>query len=67
MSYLIKRWSLLILVSFPLAGFAQKDTLIKKLDSLSRKKGNVGKVNKINPKDYNQATQLNFNSYFIGE
>lgn len=49
------------------AGFAQQpDTLIKKLDSLSRKKDSAGgQVNNTNPAAYNQSTKLNFSSYFI--
>jgi membrane-associated phospholipid phosphatase len=51
----------------PIVGFTQqKDTLIKKLDSLSRKKDSAGgQVNIINPKAYTETTQLTFNSYFI--
>ena len=47
--------------------FAQKpDTLIKKLDSLSKKTDSAGKQNNnTNPLAYNEATKLNFKSYFI--
>src|SRR3989442_7119731 len=49
-----------------IVGFTQqKDTLLKKLDSLSRKKDSAGgQENDISPKTYNKATQLTFNSYF---
>ena len=44
----------------------QKDTLIKKLDSLSKQKDSAGgQVNNITPKAYNETTRLSFNSYFI--
>lgn len=48
-------------------GFAQQpDTLIKKLDSLSAKTDSAGgQVNNINPKAYNEKTQLDFKTYFI--
>jgi membrane-associated phospholipid phosphatase len=47
--------------------FGQKpDTLIKKLDSLSHKTDSAGKQNNnINPYAYNEATKLDFNTYFI--
>lgn len=61
------RWSLFLLLSIPVAGFSQKtDTLINKLDSLSRKTDSAGgQVNNITPKAYNESTKLTFNSYFI--
>jgi membrane-associated phospholipid phosphatase len=44
----------------------QPDTLIKKLDSLSKKKDSAGKqINNTNPSAYNEATQINFPSFFI--
>lgn len=44
----------------------QPDTLIKKLDSLSKKTDSAGKqVNNISPAAYNEATKLNFPTYFI--
>ena len=51
----------------PIVGFTQqKDTLIKKLDSLSKKKDSAGgQIIDINPKAYNERTKLTFNSYFI--
>jgi membrane-associated phospholipid phosphatase len=47
--------------------FAQKpDTLIKKLDSLSKQTDSAGKQsNNISPAAYNEATRLNFSTYFI--
>jgi hypothetical protein len=65
MSGFVKKWLFVILMSFPLAGFAQKDTLIKKLDSLTIKKDSVGQVNNIHPNAFTETTQLTFNSYFI--
>lgn len=62
---MINKWFLIILLSFPLAGFAQQDTLSKKLDSLTLKKDSVGQVNSINPKAYTETTQITFNSYFV--
>jgi len=48
------------------SAFAQKDTLINKLDSLSRKTDSAGgQVNNITPKAYNENTKITFNSYFI--
>src|SRR5258705_12752916 len=50
----------------PVIGFSQqKDTLIKKLDSLSRQKDTAGQVNDINPKAYTETTRLTFKSYFV--
>ncbi|MGH2647334.1 MAG: phosphatase PAP2 family protein, partial [Ginsengibacter sp.] len=55
----------ILMLSIPVAGFSQ-DTLINKLDSLSRKKDSAGKqINNTNPEAYNQSTKLTFNSYFI--
>jgi len=61
----IKKWFLISLLCFPVAGFAQKDTLINKLDSLQRKKDTSGQVNNINPKAYTENTSLNFKNYFV--
>jgi len=49
------------------SGFSQKpDTLIKKLDSLSRKTDSAnGQKNNTAPSAYNANTKLNFASYFI--
>ncbi|MFI5188388.1 MAG: phosphatase PAP2 family protein [Chitinophagales bacterium] len=48
-------------------GFSQKpDTLIKKLDSLSKKTDSAGgQKNNINTGAYNQNTKITFSSYFI--
>lgn len=44
----------------------QPDTLIKKLDSLSKKTDSAGgQINNTNPAAYNENTKLNFQSYFI--
>ncbi|MBO9682237.1 MAG: phosphatase PAP2 family protein [Flavisolibacter sp.] len=50
-----------------LRGFTQQpDTLIKKLDSLSKKTDSAGgQVNNTNPAAYNEATKITFPSYFI--
>ena len=55
-----------MLLSIPTAGFSQKtDTLIHKLDSLSRKTDSAGgQVNNVTPKAYNENTKITFNSYF---
>lgn len=61
----VKKWLLIVMFSLPLATFAQ-DTLINKLDSLTRKKDSAGKqINNINPAAYNNTTELDFKSYFI--
>ncbi|MEO6330728.1 MAG: phosphatase PAP2 family protein [Ginsengibacter sp.] len=51
----------------PFTGFSQKDTLVKKLDSLSIKSDSLknGAGNNINPKAYNEQTTLNFHNYFL--
>ena len=44
--------------------FAQKDTLINKLDSLSKKTDSGGgQVNNITPKAYNENTKITVNTY----
>lgn len=63
--HFIKKWLLIILVSFPVAGVAQKDTLINKLDSLQKKKDTSGQINNINPKAYTETTQITFKNYFV--
>ncbi len=64
--HLKKTLWLLLVFTFPLAGFAQKDTLINKLDSLSKKTDSAGgQINNISPKAYNQQTKITFNTYFI--
>lgn len=61
------QWLLYLLLSFPVAGFSQKtDTLINKLDSLSKKTDSAGhQLNNIAPKAYNENTQLTFKTYFV--
>jgi membrane-associated phospholipid phosphatase len=61
------RWQFFVLLSIPVAGFSQKtDTLVNKLDSLSRKTDSAGgQINNIAPKAYNENTKLTFNTYFI--
>lgn len=64
MSRSVKRWLFLILLSFPIAGFAQKEALIKKPDSLSGKEQRAEQINEINPDYYSTYVNLlNFNSY----
>lgn len=61
----IKKWIFIFLLSFPYAGFSQ-DTLINKLDSLTRKKDSAGQqTNIIKPQAYNERTDLDFKSYFV--
>lgn len=59
-------WSFFVaIILTPLIGLSQKDTLITKLDSLSRKTDSAGgQINNINPHAYDAGTQLSFNSYF---
>lgn len=58
-------FALVVITSF--SGFGQQpDTLIKKLDSLSKKTDSAGgQINNTNPVAYNEATKLTFSSYFI--
>jgi membrane-associated phospholipid phosphatase len=60
------RLMVVFFLSLPVTGFCQqKDTLINKLDSLSKKTDSAGKqVNNIVPKAYNENTKITFNSYF---
>ena len=53
------------MLSLPVAGFSQNDSLGNKLDSLEQKVGVEGQTNNINPSAYNETTKLTFNSYFI--
>ncbi|RYZ28726.1 MAG: phosphatase PAP2 family protein [Chitinophagaceae bacterium] len=58
----------LIICSFFLihAGFGQNDTLVKKLDSLSQKTDSAGgQLNNTNPRAYNEATEIDFSTFFI--
>lgn len=56
-----------VLLLAALTGFSQKpDTLIKKLDSLSKKTDSSGgQKNNTNPAAYNEKTQINPKTYFI--
>jgi membrane-associated phospholipid phosphatase len=56
-----------IILFIPFTGFSQqKDTLLNKLDSLSRKKDSAGKqINNINPSSYNASTKITFKNYFV--
>lgn len=56
-----------LFVCAPVISFAQKDTLVKKLDSLSLKSDTSKKAEKIdiNPKAYNDSTKLSFHNYFV--
>jgi hypothetical protein len=48
------------------AGAQQKDSLMKKLDSLHKQKDITGKqVNNTNPAGYNETTKITFKNYFI--
>lgn len=60
-----KKWLYIVMLTFPFAAFAQKDTLIHKLDSLQRKKDTSGQINNINPNAYTETTQITFKNYFI--
>ena len=61
----VKRWLFVIVLSFPCAVFAQKDTLVHKLDSLAKKKDSVGQFNNIDRRAYTENTNLTFNTYFV--
>ncbi len=62
-----KRGIVIACLLLPVIGFSQKkDTLITKLDSLSRKTDSAGaQKNNINPAAYNENTKITFSSYFI--
>ncbi len=62
----IFRLLLLFFLSIPSIAFSQRsDTLINKLDSLSRKTDSAGgQVNNISPNAYNENTRITFNNYF---
>ena len=57
----------LLFLSAPAAAFSQRtDTLINKLDSLSKKTDSAGgQVNNITSNAYNENTRITFNTYFI--
>jgi membrane-associated phospholipid phosphatase len=57
---------IIYLLLLPALAFAQKtDTLLHKLDSLDKKADTVSQKNSINPRAYNEATEITFKSYFI--
>ena len=59
------QWLLLIFL-IPASAFSQSDTLINKLDSLSKKTDSAGgQVNNISPKAYNENTKITFKDYFV--
>ena len=64
-----EKFRLLILISFltPAIAFSQKDTLVKKLDSLKVADTNndKGKNNDISKTAYNDSTKFTFKNYFI--
>ncbi|MDQ6757944.1 MAG: phosphatase PAP2 family protein [Bacteroidota bacterium] len=50
----------------PAIGFSQKDTLVKKLDSLSKTETTAEKKNNnTNPSAYNDSTKFTFNNFFV--
>src|SRR5689334_10018111 len=56
----------LVMLAFSNHTFSQTDTLINKLDSLSKKTDTTGaQKNIINPTAYTESTQIKFSSYFI--
>jgi len=56
----------LVMLAFSNYTFSQTDTLINKLDSLSKKTDTTGaQKNIINPTAYTESTQIKFSSYFI--
>ncbi len=60
-----KRWLMILMLSIPVAGFSQKDSLINKSDSLTSKKDSAAKqANNITQKAYNENIPLTFNTYF---
>lgn len=60
------RLLILALLFFPFSGFAQSDTLIKKLDSLTRKTDSAGSQNNnVNPAAYNANTRISLKNYFV--
>ena len=62
-----KKILMAVFVLLPFMGFSQKpDTLIKKLDSLSKKTDSAGgQNNNISKAAYNENTKITFSSYFI--
>jgi membrane-associated phospholipid phosphatase len=62
----ILKFVLFILLASPLSGLGQqKDTLVNKLDSLSKMTDSAGgQINNINPAAYNERTKLSATTYF---
>lgn len=63
-----QRFRLFVLIMFfaPAIGFSQKDTLVKKLDSLRvTETKDEKKNNNINPSAYNDSTKFTFHNYFL--
>lgn len=65
----MKRFFLLFCVLFSFCAYSQQtDTLIRKLDSLSRKTDSAnGQINNTTPDAYNEATTIGFGDFFILE
>jgi Membrane-associated phospholipid phosphatase len=60
------RLFLFLLFFTPAIGFSQKDTLVKKLDSLSVTETKQEKKNNdVNPSAYNDSTKFTFHNYFV--
>jgi membrane-associated phospholipid phosphatase len=60
-----KIFFLLILFCFSRHTYAQQDSLVKKLDSLSKRSDTIRQVNDVNPSAYNEETKINFHTYFV--
>lgn len=56
---------LILLLLFSSAKGQTTDTLVKKLDSLSKKADTIGQNNNIQPEAYNKRTQITGRSYFV--
>jgi membrane-associated phospholipid phosphatase len=52
-------------IAFSGVSYAQQDSLVKKLDSLSKKSDTIRQVNDVNPSTYNETTKINFRNYFV--
>ena len=65
----MKKLKLLVVILFltPAIAFSQKDTLVKKLDSLSiqETKEEKGNKNNVTPSIYNDSTKFTFRNYFV--
>jgi membrane-associated phospholipid phosphatase len=62
-----KRWLMIVLLMISVDAIAQQpDTLIKKLDSVTRKvDSSGGQTNVIKQEAYNENTRINFPTYFV--